>query len=437
MQCKKSQNYQLIINFESETVINKKEAVCNISNFSSKRVHILFRNSIPEIPSTTYGTFAVYRYPAKFIPQVIAYVLKNYATPGMKIFDPFAGYGTTGLVARIYGYDYKLWDLNPIIEIIHKTAILKSSSINVKNLIALLEDLKRSQKEFIPNWSNIDYWFPKEFLSLLFKSWGFIHSLPEDTKYFFIIPLLKTTRYFSWSDETVHKLYKSKYSIKKIENLLKGNWKMVFYEMLRNEVFKLFNKICEYEKLNPKSVSFEIKSGVDVLETSLDEPVNILITSPPYLQAQEYIRSTKLELFWLGYSEEYIKNLSKKEIPYRNVNEIEIYSRKYHEFREKIKEKHLRKLFERYFKAILSAFSTLGEKVENYMCIFVGPAKIRSIPIPIDEIIIEHLQKFGWKHEVTYIDKILSRVMFESNINPATGMKDSRIKTEHLVVMKK
>ena len=52
------------------------------------KIPILFRNTIPEIPSTTYGTFSIYKYPAKFIPQVIAYVLKRYAKPGMKIFDP-------------------------------------------------------------------------------------------------------------------------------------------------------------------------------------------------------------------------------------------------------------------------------------------------------------------------------------------------------------
>lgn len=62
-----------------------------LTNNSSNKVSILFRNTIPEIPSTTYGTFAIYKYPAKFIPQVIAYVLKNYAHSGMKIFDPFAG----------------------------------------------------------------------------------------------------------------------------------------------------------------------------------------------------------------------------------------------------------------------------------------------------------------------------------------------------------
>lgn len=55
---------------------NVEEETTLIDN-SSNKVPILFRNTIPEIPSTTYGTFAIYKYPAKFIPQVIAYVLKN------------------------------------------------------------------------------------------------------------------------------------------------------------------------------------------------------------------------------------------------------------------------------------------------------------------------------------------------------------------------
>lgn len=437
MQYKKSQKHQLLMNLIEKKTINKEEGIFKVSNLDSKKIDILFRNSIPEIPLTTYGTFAIYKYPAKFIPQVVAYVLKNYAKPGMKIFDPFAGYGTTGLVCRVYGYDYELWELNPIIEVIHKTATLRKSNVKLSVLIDLLVEIRKSQKEFIPNWSNLNYWFPEEFIPLLSKAWGFVHSLPEDIKYFFIIPLLNTTRYFSWSDEKVHKLYKSKYSRRKIENLLNENWRNIFYKMLKEEVLKLFNKISEYEKLNPQPVNFKIKSGVDVLETSLDEPVNILITSPPYLQAQEYIRSTKLELFWLGYNEDYIKNLSKKEIPYRETEEIEIYSKRYHNFKKEIEDPHLKILYEKYFKAILKVFSHLGEKVENYLCIFVGPAKIRNLPVPIDDIIIEHLEKFGWQHEITYIDKIVSRVMFESEVNPATGIKESRIKTEHLVVLKK
>ncbi len=167
---------------------------------SSKRIQILFRNTIPEIPSTTYGTFSIYKYPAKFIP-------------------------------------------------------------------------------------------------LLSRAWGFVHSLEDEIKYTLLIPLLKVTRYFSWSDEKVHKLYKSKYSKKKIESLLKADWRNKFYEELKKELLLLLRKIYEYDRLNPKEVKYRIKSGVNTLENNLEEETDILITSPPYLQAQEYIRSTKLELF--------------------------------------------------------------------------------------------------------------------------------------------
>ncbi|RKY82974.1 hypothetical protein DRQ09_10785, partial [candidate division KSB1 bacterium] len=312
---------------------------------SSNKVSILFRNTIPEIPSTTYGTFAIYKYPAKFIPQVIAYVLKKYAKSNMKIFDPFAGYGTVGVVSKVYGYDYELWDLNPIINIIHDTAIMERPKINI---FKLMKEIKNSQQDFIPKWSNLNYWFPEEFIPILSKTWGFVHSLTDETKYVLLIPLINVTRYFSYGDEKVHKLYKSKYSRKKIEELLKNNWKFQFYNMLEKEIGKLLKKVWEYNRLNPKQVEYRIRSGIDTLETKLDNNVNILITSPPYLQAQEYIRSTKLELFWLGYKEPYIKELSKKEIPYRPVNEIKIHSEKYYEFREKIKESHLRILYDRY-----------------------------------------------------------------------------------------
>lgn len=403
-------------------------------NKQSHKIPILFRNAVPEIKTTTNCTFSIYKYPAKFIPQVIAYVLKEYGRSGMKIFDPFAGYGTVGVVAKLYGYDYELWDLNPMINIIHQTATMVTPQVDI---IKLMNDIKKSTKNFKPNWSNLEYWFPNEFIPLLSKTWGFVHSLRGDSKYILLIPLLKVTKYFSYGDENVHKLYRSQYAKEKIARLIKSDWSRIFYKMLNDEVCILLKKISEYNQLSPKTVNYKIKYGVDTLNTNLEDDVNLLITSPPYLQAQEYIRSTKIELFWLGYDEEYIRNLIKKEIPYRPVNKIKIYSDTFFKYRNQIKEAHLLELYDRYFNAILNIFTRLGEKVTDYMCIFVGPAKIRTNSIPIDDIITEHLSHFGWRHEVTYVDKIVSRVMFRSNVNPATGIEDSRIKTEHLVVLKK
>lgn len=42
-----------------------------------KQKSVTFRNLAPDIPSTTHATFGLYKYPAKFIPQVIAYALKT------------------------------------------------------------------------------------------------------------------------------------------------------------------------------------------------------------------------------------------------------------------------------------------------------------------------------------------------------------------------
>ena len=401
---------------------------------ASKKIPLLFRKEVPEIPSTTYATFGVYKYPAKFIPQVIAYVLREYAQPGMKIFDPFAGYGTVGVVCRIYGCDYELWDLNPILETIHSCATARYFNFEWREF---LEEMKNFPEQFYPRWSNLDYWHPPEFIPLLSRSWAYVHSLEKRYKRFFLIPLLKTTRYFSYSDEKVHKLYRSKYSRKKIRQLLDSDWEEIFYRMLERELIQFLKKLWEYQQLTPQKVKFKIKAGIDTLKEDLSEPVDILITSPPYLQAQEYLRSTKLELFWLGYEEEKIRQLSKLEIPYRKVEKMEIFSEKYFKLRKKIKEENLLQLYDNYFNSILSVLSRLSKKVENRLAIFVGPAKIRELAVEIDDIIAEHLSYLGWQHELTLIDKIVARVMFESKINPASKREDSRIKTEHLIILRR
>ncbi|MBD3405295.1 MAG: hypothetical protein GF411_04050 [Candidatus Lokiarchaeota archaeon] len=398
-----------------------------------ERLEVSFRELIPEIPRTTFGTFGIYGYPAKFIPQIVAYPIKKFAENNDVVFDPFGGYGTTGLVSKVYGHDYVLWDLNPMMKLIHDTAVMKQPETNIDSL---LQELKASKIEFIPKWSRMDYWFPEEFVPMISRAWGYVHSLDYHDSLLLKIPLVKTTRYFSWSDEKTHKLYKSKFAKRKIKELRKKDWKSLFYNKLKGEIRKLLEGIKEYSTLKPQDVSYRIKSGIDTLNTDLDEEVDLLITSPPYLQAQEYIRSTKLELYWLGHTDKDIRALGRKEIPYNEVKEVEINSETYYKYREQIKEDHLRLLYDRYFHAMVGTFSRIGKKVRNRMCIFVGPAKIRTTEIPIDEILVEHLTEEGWKHEMTYVDTIVSRVMFKSKVNPASGLKDERMRTEHLAVLK-
>ena len=228
------------------------------------------------------------------------------------------------------------------------------------------------------------------------------------------------------------KLSKSRRSEKRVDSLLTNNWKGKFFVMLQEETNKLFKRLKEYNELSPKNVEYTIKSGIDTLNTTLVEKKDILITSPPYLQSQEYIRQAKLDLFWLGYSEDTIKKLSKLEIPYRDIPSLDIKSDTFKQIRSEISEKHILDMFERYFGGVLGAFTHLQKSINSYMFIFVGRSSLRGRSIPLDLIITEHLSTLDWIHEKTLVDKIVSRRMFNYAVNPASGIKDSRTTNEHL-----
>jgi hypothetical protein len=401
----------------------------------AKERKVSFRKLTNDIPSTTYATFALYRYPAKFIPQVIAYTLRTYAHRGMTVFDPFAGYGTVGVVSKIYGLDYELWDLNPILEVLHEVATMEPREIDTDGLLHRMDSCR---EEFIPQWSNLRYWFPGEFLPFLFKVWGFYHSLEDASlKSVLTIPLLKTTRSFSYDDTQRQKLSKSPRTEKRIKSLLTSDWQELFYRKLAGNIREVLKGVEEYWKLSPKPVTAIVKGGVDTLTMDLDEERDILITSPPYLQAQEYIRQAKMDLFWLGYSEAKVKELSKNEIPYRDIPPCPINSEVYLQWREQIQEPHLRKTFDRYFWGVLGALTHLQEKVRSYLFLFVGSATIRARPVPIASIFAEHFTALGWLHEVTLRDTIVSRQMFFYDSNPATGLRDQRMRVEDLLVLRR
>jgi hypothetical protein len=216
-----------------------------------KTHEILFRKA-SAIPSPSFGIFSLYKYPAKFIPQVPAFVMENYAKKGMRVFDPFAGFGTVGYTARLYGLDYELWDLNPLLEHFHSLCEIKPKPLDK----SLTTKIKAHPQEFLPSWKNLFYWHPEEFISLLSKAWSFYHqSADEGIKKLLLVPLLKLTKYFSYADEKLHKLYRSKHAKEKIKRLLKEDYQGLFYSMLERELEKTLQKLSEYQGLRPNSLN--------------------------------------------------------------------------------------------------------------------------------------------------------------------------------------
>jgi hypothetical protein len=356
----------------------------------------------------------------------------------MTVLDPFAGYGTAGLVSRMYGCKYELWDLNPLLKTFHAISTLEPDLFEAPKVNKILREMPSSREEFVPQWPNLDYWFHQDFLPFLSCIWGFYHSLDDERcKLILTIPLLKATRYFSYDDSQRQKLSKSKKSQKRIEALFDNDWKGKFFRMVADDTRKILNGIQNYYSLSPRPVEYVIKAGIDTMLENLEEDRDILITSPPYLQSQEYIRQAKMDLFWLGYSEERVKELSKLEIPYRSIEPKPILSETYLRFRNNLEEDKLRIIFDRYFWGVLGALTRLQTRISSYLFLFVGRASMRGIPIPLDTIFAEHFTRLGWIHETTLVDSIVARRMFNYSRNPATGLKDSRTPTENLVILRR
>ncbi len=262
---------------------------------------VSFRELVPEIKDTGYLTHAIFAYPAKFIPQVVRYAINTYTKEGDWIVDPFAGSGTVGVEAYLCKRNAVLLDLNPLLNHIMPLKVYRGAErLNERHLRKLLDGMKESKHLFIPTWSNVAYWYAPEILEMLSQYWGFTNNT-DGGIYSTIIKsaLLKVSKRFSYTEDRTPKLARSKRKLKAIEEMLKENWREQLEEMTRSLSLKTLRNLNDFMMHTQHHFEHlgevEFHGGVDSSYDPVPRECDALITSPPYLQAQEYIRSTKME----------------------------------------------------------------------------------------------------------------------------------------------
>ena len=405
---------------------------------TDERIELVsFRDLVPEIKDTGYLTHAIFYYPAKFIPHVVRYALKSFTKEGDWVADPFAGSGTVGVEAYVCKRNAFLLDLNPLLNYMIPLKVrTEKEELREDSLGQMLDDLENSKDHFTPAWSNIAYWYPPEMLEVLSRYWGFIKDSERNT-YTAIIEstLLKMSKHFSYAEHRTPKLFRSKSKLKYIEELLQTDWREKLKEMIRRHSLETLRSLNDFAILtNHHNSRVEFKGGVDSSYYSFQREFDALITSPPYLQAQEYMRTVKMELFWLGYNDEEIRGLSRLEIPYRKADRI-IQTVTLEKIRAELTRDDLIKLLDSYFchtvNALENAMNRL--KTDATACIFIGNPLIDGIKVEIWRILMEHFTNNGYILENLYEDRIKNRQLFgtRKNKNP-DGMK-----SEFLLILRK
>jgi len=293
-------------------------------------IDVSFRELSNDIKGTRFSNHSIHSYPAQLIPQIPHYFLKKYSNNNNNlVLDPFCGSGTVLVEAMHNGWDSIGIEINPIASLIAK---VKSTPLEISNLNNYIEKIEKRYKTDndnikIPDFYNIGYWFDDDAIYNLKKLKDIINIIEDDDiRNFFLITFSSIIKAISKADP---RIYVPVLPNKNYEKRVYDVWN-IFYNTALYNIKKMneFINMCE----KPFHSSLVINEDIIKINNYADE-IDAIITSPPYISAQKYMRSTRLEAYWLGYNKEEQLEINKNTIgterilknDYNKISDIGIY----------------------------------------------------------------------------------------------------------------
>jgi hypothetical protein len=280
-------------------------------------------------------THHIHKYPAKLIPYIPIFFLSSKICDENEIvMDPFAGSGTV-LLESIANPYYKRnclgIEINPLARLIAKvkTTPLNENTLKEKKK-ELFSKLKRKNIDpVIPEYENLSLWFSKNAQNKLGRLRACIEEFEnDDYKDFFFVCFSSIIRKVSLADPNIPPPVVLKLDKYKEGSAKRPEMKKFLERNERPKVIDLFKKSIENNERRIKSLSDiedvlqgKVKAKIvwdDSRNPKIGKPVSkgaiekrgakpfcensigLIVTSPPYITAQKYVRTTKLELLWLG-----------------------------------------------------------------------------------------------------------------------------------------
>jgi len=420
-------------------------------------------------------THQVHSYPAKLLPYIpISFLTSSLTSDEDIILDPFAGTGTVLLEALVHNFFPRNSigvEINPLARLIAK---VKTTALDISELTAFAKELEiniqKTKKPSIPEFHNRDFWFRRAAqiqLASIRQSIEFLQA-PLPIKDFFWVCFSAIIRDMSRADPFIAppvllKASKFKGVRKKeiVEIIRKKNRAeaIILFKRKVNEnierIKKLTDKIGLEQKLKSEIIWDDIRSirrGRYIAlgrirktnSTSMRNSVDFIITSPPYIAAQKYIRTTKLELSWLGIADDdQIRSLDGDLIGTERIqidkkkNLVEVENQTADSLLQKVfKKNSLRaRIASHYYldmrQALISMHKVL--KPGKYCVLVVGNNTISGLPAKNHLILSEMAAENGmFSTELILRDNIRSHGMITKRHETSHVMRD-----EYVLLLKK
>ena len=251
-----------------------------------------YRQLVTYVPNKKLPVYNWFKYKEGFSRQLVYNILSEWKI-GKKgiVFDPFAGCGTTLLACKEFGYRAIGLDILPIAIFIAKVKLHDWSDLDVlrKAVNSLIKEKFRKPKTSFPDVSIIDKAFPKNIQEEILFYKERILEFEEPVQDFLMLGLISILEKVSYTSKDGQFLRIVDRDIPSVKDTLK------------KQIIKMIDDLYWQQQSLFKEGEAKVKifKG-DAREPSLPEKykskIDIVITSPPYLNRYDYSRTYALEL---------------------------------------------------------------------------------------------------------------------------------------------
>ena len=238
------------------------------------------------------------RYPGKMVSKLADDLVRRYALEAVSVLDPFCGSGAILVAASQAGFRVSGVDLNPISELFCRVKIAGFDSARAKELgKAWIAAAGRTIDRMPVDWNNKDYWFTRGTLDKferLRAASGIVNLGDQPERWPVLLSYALAVRLCSRADQRSPKPFISR----------RARLSRAGRHFDPNEtILGLLDELADLYGGDRKDNAGPCFVRADICDPQCDVSslgaYSHVITSPPYVNAQDYFRNFKLELYLL------------------------------------------------------------------------------------------------------------------------------------------
>lgn len=231
-------------------------------------------------------------------------LISECSNPGDTILDPFVGSGVVALESLIAGRGIICSDINPYAIVLTKAKL--SAPCNLNEALALAEyylelsrrELNKINLEDVPEW--VRHFFHLRTLREIIALVRVLRRCGQDFLLACVLGILHHQRpgFLSYpASHAVPYLRTKKFPKKEYPELYR-------YRAVRPRLLKKITRVYKrFPEIDPSLLRRCFLQDATKLKLTEDS-IDAVVTSPPYMNALDYIRDNRLRLWFLGYTDE-------------------------------------------------------------------------------------------------------------------------------------